>query len=232
MTRPSHIVLLRHAHSVANEKGILAGRDNSVGLSDRGQGQALLAVDELESLKISRIVVSPMLRARATIAPFVKRNPGIELLRDSGINEMEYGSWSGQSLAKLSKKPLWKSIQAAPSAVTFPEGESFLEMLARSVESIHRLAKPGKTTLFVSHGDVIKAITAHFLQMHLDTFQRISIDPASITRISLTDNGAQVHTVNSTSHLKEVVARDSQSTLGGGSGASLKGKGSSKVNAR
>jgi len=89
MTRPSHIVLLRHAHSLANEKGILAGRNNSVGLSDRGQGQALLTVDELESLKISRIVVSPMLRARATIAPFVKRNPGIELLKDSGINEME-----------------------------------------------------------------------------------------------------------------------------------------------
>jgi len=181
-----------------------------------------MAKSELETLKISRIVVSPMLRARATIAPFVKAHPEIELIKDSGINEMEYGSWSGQPLSRLSKKPLWKTIQSSPSAVRFPEGESFLEMLARSVESIHRLAKPGKTTLFVSHGDVIKAITAHFLSMHLDNFQRISIDPASITRISLTDGMAHIHSVNSTAHLKEATDLDALSTLGGGAGSTLK----------
>ena len=227
MTRSSQIVLLRHAHSVANEKGVLAGRDNSVGLSERGVRQALATVSELEFMKISRIVVSPMLRAKATIAPFVKKYPGIELIKDGGINEMEYGSWSGKKLSVLSKRPLWTSIQSSPTSVTFPEGESFLEMLARSVESIHRLAQPGKTTLFVSHGDVIKAITAHFLRMHLDNFQRISIDPASLTRISLTSNGAQIQVVNSTSHLHEITVNSSSSTLGGGAGSALKSSRSS-----
>lgn len=227
MTRSSQIVLLRHAHSVANEKGVLAGRDNTVGLSERGVRQALATVSELESMKISRIVVSPMLRAKATIAPFVKKYPRIELIKDGGINEMEYGSWSGKKLSVLSKRPLWTSIQSAPTSVTFPEGESFLEMLARSVESIHRLAQPGKTTLFVSHGDVIKAITAHFLRMHLDNFQRISIDPASLTRISLTSNGAQIQVVNSTSHLHEITVNSSSSTLGGGAGSALKSSRSS-----
>ncbi len=222
MTRTSQIVLLRHAHSVANEKGVLAGRDNSVGLSERGKRQALATVSELEALQISRIVVSPMLRAKATIAPFVKKHPEIELIRDGGINEMEYGSWSGKKLATLSKHPLWESIQRAPTSVTFPEGESFLEMLARSIECIHRLAKPGKTTLFVSHGDVIKAITAHFLRMHMDNFQRISIDPASITRISLSPGGAQIQVVNSNAHLHETTSGASSSTLGGGAGSTLK----------
>ncbi len=222
MTRTSQIVLLRHAHSIANEKGVLAGRDNSVGLSERGTRQALATVGELESLKISRIVVSPMLRARATIAPFVKKNPGIELIKDGGINEMEYGDWSGKKLSTLAKRPLWASIQQAPTSVTFPDGESFLEMLARSIDSVHRLAKPGKTTLFVSHGDVIKAITSHFLQMHMDNFQRISIDPASITRIAISSGGAQIQLMNSTAHLHEVTDNSARSILGGGAGSTLK----------
>ncbi len=222
MTRPSEILLLRHAHSVANEKGVLAGRDNSVALSGRGEKQALKTAEHLETLKLSQIVVSPLLRARQTIEPFRKIHPRIPVHRESGINEMEYGSWSGKKISLLSKRPLWSAIQNNPSSVTFPEGESFLEMLARAIESIHRHAAPGKRTLFVSHGDVIKALTAHFLGLNIDQFQRISIDPASLTSLSITSRGAQIHYTNQTSHLQEKISAPGSSTLGGGSGSTLK----------
>ena len=223
MTRPAEILLLRHAHSIANERGILAGRDNSVGLSQRGENQALKTAHHLDTLKISQIVVSPLLRARQTIEPFRKMNPNIPVHREAGIVEMEYGSWSGKKISLLSKRPLWSAIQSNPSSVKFPEGESFLEMLARSMEAIHRHATPGRRTLFVSHGDVIKAITAHFLGMNLDQFQRLSIDPASLTSITITARGGHIHFTNQTSHLHEETSGLGSSTLGGGSGSQLKG---------
>ena len=224
MTRPTQILLIRHAHSTANLKAILAGRDKTVGLSERGVKEAQLLATYLDSLKqdgfaVNRVVTSPLLRARQTIAPFLASHKGIELIRDSGIIEMDYGSWSGKKIASLSKRPLWREIQRRPSTVRFPDGESFLEMASRSSESIADLALPGRTTIFVSHGDVIKSIVAGYLGLHLDQFQRIAIEPASITKISINDGSPLVNFVNSTSHLNSSLAAHIDSTLGGGAGA-------------
>jgi len=224
MTRPTEILLLRHAHSTANARSILAGRDKTVGLSERGFDQAIKVGEHLNDMKVARVVVSPLLRARETIAPFLKANPTIEVIKDAGIIEMEYGEWSGISLARLSKRPLWKIIQSNPSTVRFPNGESFHEMLTRSTEAVQRLALPGKLTLFVSHGDVIKAITAHHLGLHLDQFQRIGIDPASLTRIVTSGGRSFVASTNSTDHLREIVSSPAINSLGGGAGSVLKKK--------
>jgi probable phosphomutase (TIGR03848 family) len=224
MTRPTQILLIRHAHSTANLKGILAGRDNKVGLTDRGLEEAKQLSTYLHSLYldkfvVNRVVTSPLLRARETIAPFLSMHKGIELIRDSGIVEMDYGSWSGKKLAILAKRPLWREIQRRPSTVRFPNGESFLEMASRSSEAVTNLSLPGKTTIFVSHGDVIKSIVAGFLGLHLDQFQRIAIEPASITKISLHEGSPVINFINSTSHLNKNPSLHVDSTLGGGAGA-------------
>ena len=39
----------------------------------------------------------------------------------------------------------------------------------------------------VSHGDIIKSVLADALGMHLDLFQRISVDPASLSIVRYTD---------------------------------------------
>ena len=223
MTRPTNILLLRHAHSTANDRGILAGRDKTVGLSKRGVEESHLVKEHLTTLihsgfTIDRIVVSPLLRVRETIAPFLTSNQGIEVVRDSGLIEMDYGSWSGKKLSLLSKRPLWEKIQQRPSAVRFPEGESFLEMAARSSEAVESLALPSKTTLFVSHGDVIKSIIAHHLGLHLDQFQRIAIEPASLSRISISSGRSTLISMNCIEHLRKVSSKEIDSTLGGGSG--------------
>ena len=235
MTRPTQILLIRHAHSTANLKAILAGQDKTVGLSDRGLEEAQLLATYLHSLVetgfvIDRVVTSPLLRARQTIAPFLSSHKGIENIRDSGMIEMDYGSWSGKKIATLAKRPLWREIQRRPSTVRFPDGESFLEMASRSSESISELALPGKTTIFVSHGDVIKSIVAGYLGLHLDQFQRIAIEPASITKISINNGSPVVNFLNSTSHLNSSLAAHIDSTLGGGAGAISKSstKGSRK----
>ena len=213
------MILLRHAHSTANLKGILAGRDNQITLSPRGEKEAVELSNYLLGLHFDAIYSSPLKRCAETIAPWVEKS-GAQIEFVSDLVEMEYGEWSGQSLAKLSKKALWSSIQSRPSTVRFPGGESFSEMSTRANQAILDLSKGKHRILVVSHGDVIKSIVAFHLGMALDSFQRISIDPASITTIRVPSS--QVIQVNSTSHLvsEKPLAKGKRDrfTLGGGQG--------------
>ena len=213
------VVLLRHAHSTANLKGILAGRDNRVGLSPRGKIEAGEVADLLKSGNFDAIYSSPLRRCKETIAPLLAlKKQKVEFL--DGLLEMEYGLWSGKSLSLLAKEELWKAIQSRPSTVRFPGGESFSEMSLRANQAVMAKAMGKSRILIVSHGDVIKSIVAFHLGLALDLFQRISIDPASITTIRLPNS--QVIQVNSTAHLQKgtsgVKGKRDRFTLGGGQG--------------
>lgn len=223
MRAPAEIVLVRHAVSTANEKGILAGRDNTVHLSEKGQRQADVLADALLGMKVVEVYSSPIKRCRETMQPYLKAAK-LNLSPLPGVQEMDYGKWSGRRLATLSKLPLWSSIQRKPSSVRFPEGESFNEMAARAIEAIASIAIAGKTVVVCSHGDVIKSLVASALGLHLDQFQKIVIDPASITRLRLHNDDFTVVSVNDTHHLAPL-AVDAQKSkrgrghlLGGGSG--------------
>lgn len=187
----ARIVLLRHAHSVANEKNILAGRMAGISLSNKGRDQANSLVERIGATKFDQIAISPMQRCKETISPWIKNHGGkTQMTVDERISEVDYGSWSGKSLAVLRKKSLWKTVALHPSQMVFPEGESLLEMQSRALSSFYSLnaAKGKNPRLLVSHGDVIKSIVAHCLGMHLDQFQKLIIEPASLTIID-TDHG-------------------------------------------
>ena len=222
--KPSTIYLLRHGHSTANAKSILAGRDASVLLSPRGIEQAQAIMHELGERKFAKIYSSPMPRCLETLRPLAGKSK-LKIEKDDGLIEMEYGDWSGKKLLMLSRKKMWSEIQARPSLVRFPNGESFLEMQGRALESVKSLAIPGAEILVCSHGDVIKAIVAGLVGLHLDNFQRLSIDPASITVVDLFADSAQIRIMNSTAHLREMnggKASSSKLNLGDGSGTKSK----------
>ena len=215
----SHTVvhLLRHAHSEANLKGILAGQMAGVRLSKSGIEQSLAIVEPLKALELDYIHISPMDRCWETVNPFIEATTGIEIAPDSSFVEMNYGEWSGKKLAQLSKKSLWAKIQKNPSQVRFPEGESFGEMHARVVEGIENLRNIPGNHLVVSHGDVIRVALTHYIGAHIDQFQKLSIAPASLsTLVFYGDNvsitGTNIALGNMTSNPK------GESTLGGGGG--------------
>ncbi len=220
--KPCEIVLLRHAHSTANEKGILAGRDNSVGLTERGREQAQSVADFLASEKFDAIYVSDLKRCRETIAPLLKKT-GSKANFGKAIIEMDYGTWSGKSLKQLAKHKLWAQIQSRPSTVRFPSGESFAEMSLRANQAVLDMASGKSKILVLSHGDVIKSIVAYHLALPLDNFQRIAVDPASITRIRYSPS--HLIELNSISHLRSGTAPSRKNpganpghSLGGGAG--------------
>lgn len=221
----ARIVLLRHAHSVANEKNLLAGRTAGITLSKSGKEQAKDLIARLGVTKFDEVAISPLQRCRETIDPWLAAGGAkSSVVIDNSISEVDYGSWSGKSLASLRRKSQWKVVQEFPSQMIFPEGESLLEMQGRALSGFYRLnAVKGKgPRLLVSHGDVIKSIVAHCLGMHLDQFQRLVIEPASLTIIDTDSGVSRLVRFNDAKGFLTSERSTNQSALGGSTGNSNK----------
>jgi len=181
------LVLLRHATTAATGKR-LGGRKPGVHLDAPGRAQAEAAARRLAPLPVAAVYASPLERTRETAA-VVARAHGLRVRTERGVLEVDYGDWTDRPLAQLRRHALWRTVQQAPSRMTFPGGESIRAAQQRAVEATERLARAheGETIVVVSHADVIKAVVAHHLGMGLDLFQRIVISPASSTTILLPD---------------------------------------------
>ena len=195
--KPTTILLIRHAETPTTGK-VLPGRAAGLGLSSKGVAQAKArAADIAGKHQIAAIYSSPMERAQQTAAPIgaaTRRKVRIH----EGLNECDFGLWTGRRLKALYKLPAWRTVQRSPSNFRFPEGESFLEMQSRIAAALNELARAhrGKTVVAVSHADTIKAAVAHALGMHLDMFQRLAVSPASQTVLQLGAGAPVVVSVN------------------------------------
>lgn len=221
----ARIVLLRHAHSVANEKNLLAGRTPGISLSKTGKEQAKDLIARLGATNFDEVAISPLQRCRETIDPWLAADGAKSpVVIDESVSEVDYGSWSGKTLASLRRKSQWKVVQDFPSQMIFPEGESLLEMQGRALSGFYRLnAVKGKgPRLLVSHGDVIKSIVAHCLGMHLDQFQRLVIEPASLTIIDTDSGVSRLVRFNDAKGFLSSERSTNQSALGGSTGNSNK----------
>ena len=225
----SLVVLVRHAHSQANAAGILSGRRPNIALSEKGRTQAQELAIRLGELKVKELRVSPLQRCIETIDPWVSTKSRIRRIEDHGITEVDYGKWSGRTLRSLSREKLWKIVQENPSRVFFPDGEGMANMQARAIESMHLAISSTGTgaVVMVSHGDVIKALVAANLGMRLDDFQRIIIDPASVTVFDFSSKTPRLLLLND-SHTNigdlGITSTKKRLLVGGGSGPSSKKK--------
>lgn len=193
------VLLVRHGQTPTTGR-VLPGRAKGLDLADAGRAQAEQAAERIAELgKVAALYTSPLERARQTAAPIgtaLALRPNVQ----RGLNECDFGEWTGRELKKLYKQPEWQTVQRAPSTFRFPGGESFSDMQHRIVTTVEelRLAHPGQTIVCVSHADPIKAVIAHAVGTHLDLFQRIVVSPCSISVISWSSGGPVVLAVNST----------------------------------
>jgi probable phosphomutase (TIGR03848 family) len=189
------VLLVRHGLTAATGH-TLSGWTPGIPLDERGTAQARALGARLAALPLDAIISSPLDRCQQTAAAIAAaegRPPGSvsTVQTDDRVGECHYGDWTGQELKVLAKDPLWKVVQAHPSAVRFPgpDGEAMLDMQHRAVTAVRdwntRLGDKA-TYLVCSHGDVIKALIADALGLHLDLSQRIQADPCSLTVIRYT----------------------------------------------
>ena len=220
----ARLVFIRHAHSTANDAGILSGQLPGISLSKKGEKQAQLLVERLGASEFDSIRVSPMQRCEETIAPWLNSgySRGLKAYEiDELLIEVDYGSWSGRKLSSLSREKMWKVIQDKPSTVQFPEGERIKAMQKRALSSVMQALEDKKngTHLFVSHGDVLKALVASLMKIKLDDFQSLVIDPASVTVIDFDGSRSRLLAFNDTHSPIAPMTKMEKSTkmlLGGG----------------
>ncbi len=192
------VLLVRHGRTASNTGGVLAGRSPGVDLDDHGRSQALALAERLDALPLARVVSSPLERTAATAAAITARGgtravPRPQVVLDDRLTECDYGDWTGRTLKSLAKEDLWRTVQARPSAAVFPGGEGLADVQRRAVRAIadhdaqvEEEHGPHALWVAVSHGDVIKAVLADALGLHLDGFQRIVVDPCSVSVVRYT----------------------------------------------
>jgi probable phosphomutase (TIGR03848 family) len=198
------VILARHGRTEANASGRLAGRTRGVHLDESGRAQARAAAERLAGLPLAAVVTSPLERCRETARELVRSHPAKPPLHtDRGLLEVDYGAWSDRPLKELAKEPLWKVVQAHPAAAAFPDGESMRAMSARVVAAVRGWDAaveaehgPDAVWVAVSHGDPVKAVLADALGLHLDQFQRVVVDPASLSVVRYTPVRPFVVSVN------------------------------------
>jgi probable phosphomutase (TIGR03848 family) len=212
------VLVVRHGLTAATGSA-LSGRTPGIALNDRGREQAATVAERLAGVRLDAVVSSPIERCVQTAeAITAAQDPaGQPVQTDDRLMECGYGDWTGQPLRRLARDPLWRVVQEHPSAVRFPgtDGEAMIDVQHRAVSAVRdwnaRLG-PQAVYLICSHGDVIKAILADSLGLHLDLYQRIQVDPCSLSVIRYTPLRPFVERLNDTGGSVRALTRSERTT--------------------
>ena len=190
LARMTTLVLVRHATTASTGKR-LGGRTDAP-LDEAGIGQARAAAERLANVNLKAVYASPLPRTFQT-AEIVAEPHRLTVMEDEGLLEVEYGDWTDRPLAPLTRNKKWPVIQARPSLVTFPNGESIRGAQLRAVAAVEEIVArhPSATVAVVTHADLIKALVSFYVGQPLDLFQRLHVSPASVTVLQLSASGGQ-----------------------------------------
>src|SRR5208282_98527 len=190
-------LLMRHGETPWNREGRVMGR-SPVDLDEHGRAQVESAVPLARLLAPELIISSPLARARQS-AEIIGKGIGIaDVIDDPRLTEVEYGRWEGMVYDDLIKDAHYIHYREHPLDEPTPGGETIYHVQARGVEAVRHTiaANPGKRVLFVSHGDIIRTVLCHFMNLALENFRRIRIDNATFFGIQIAGDFAEIKFLN------------------------------------
>ena len=187
------IHLVRHAEH-GQFGHALTGR-TTVGLSEVGVRQAAKLVRHFSGADVRAVLTSPVQRAKETAGPLATAL-GLAPVVESGLDEIDFGEWTGTTFAALETVPGWAAWNGTRSLAMPPWGESMLAAQARATQAVLAQREAGGAVIAVSHSDVIKAVLAYMLGMPLDLLHRLEVGPASRSVITVGSDFARVEAIN------------------------------------
>lgn len=202
----THFLLIRHAVNDFVKTHKLAGWTPGVHLSDEGKAQAEALGKRLAGAPINHLYASPLERTMETAEAIRQHHAHLEIKHHPDVGEVRYGDWEGKAIDELAQRKMWGVVQEYPSRASFPNGETMRGVQVRIVDAIEDLARrhPRDVVAIVFHADLIKMALAHYLGMHLDSFQRIVISPASISSVMLGHSRPYVVSMNDVAHIQQM----------------------------
>jgi broad specificity phosphatase PhoE len=188
----SAVFLARHASH--DEVGrVLSGRSD-IALSTRGRGEAARLADRLAGVPLAAIYSSPRRRARET-AQVVAERHGLPVEDAEGLDEIDFGAWTGRSFEALADDPDWRRWNAQRGTAATPAGEDMVAATARAVRQIEAVAGDAPV-LCVSHCDIIRGVVAHYLGLDMGRLLGFDVDPGSVTTLALFPGGGRIVALN------------------------------------
>jgi broad specificity phosphatase PhoE len=159
MSGITRVLLLRHAETAA--PNVFHGSESDVGLSARGQRQALVLGTLLAEERPAVVISSPMRRARAT-AEAIAAGCGVAVEVDPDLYERRMGVLAGVPIAE--GLAMWDETRrrwdAGDIHCAHEGAESFVDVQARALPAWQRLAEKyaGQTYIVVAHGGTNKVL--------------------------------------------------------------------------
>ena len=196
------LILLRHAETVANDRGILQGR-RDYPLSARGVRQARALADVLVNLGVDAVYASPAGRVEATLAPAFERGfPRPVIIAeldeiDLGMAaSLTYGEFHAQFLPGIDPDAYRRG------EYRFPGGESRRDLFERASVAVDNiLGGEWARALVVAHGGILSHFLARVLGVPFDGWIRFRLDNACFSRVVWPDERPSLACFNDREHL-------------------------------
>jgi broad specificity phosphatase PhoE len=155
------------------------------------------------SLELDGIYTSPLRRAVQT-AKFAAEGTNLPICKSEGLNEIAFGDWTGRHFDDLIDQELYRRFIKSPAKTLLPGGETISDVQRRGLKVINEAAQkvPGGRFLFVSHGDVIRAILSHYMKLPLNEYRRLRVDNGSMSALQTDRRWAEIKYVN---YLAEII---------------------------
>jgi broad specificity phosphatase PhoE len=181
----SDLLLVRHGLCDPVDN-VIAGRSAGIHLNAVGLRQVRKLARALAHLPIAAVYSSPLERARETAAALAEP-AGLHVRISPALEELDFGAWTGRTLASLADDADWRRFNTERGTTRIPGGETMDEVVARAADGLTRMAADhgAEPVVAVSHGDVIRALLAHYAGMSLDHMLRLEVAPASVSVVRL-----------------------------------------------
>lgn len=193
----AHLHLVRHCpHGDVGR--VLTGRSEGAPLTELGLAKARRLAGELARAgTIAAVHSSPRLRARQT-AEAIAEAAGVQVEIVAGLDEIDFGDWTGRSFDELEGDPAWTAWNSARASSRPPAGESMREAVVRAtshIEAVGRREWDG-AVVCVTHCDIIRGAIAQFLGLGLDNLLRFDVEPGSVSTLVVGEWGGRLVTLN------------------------------------
>ena len=190
------LVLIRHGQSVWNATNRFTGWTD-VELSEKGEGEAATAGEQLSEVSFDVVHTSALIRAQKTAEIVMSKNRvsgEIPTKQDERLNERNYGDLQGLNKAETAEihgaeqVHIWRRSFDVPP----PGGES-LEMTAERtipyfVEEIIPDLDSGMNVLVAAHGNSLRSIVMHIEEISPEEITKLEI-PTGVPMCYKFDNG-------------------------------------------
>lgn len=189
--------VLRHATTEWNLSRRLQGHEDSP-LTPEGEIQALGWGRFLAQYSWNRILSSDLGRAHKTAA-LINRTLHVPLSLNSGLREMDWGQWTGRTLAEIQQECAteWKMQVEAQWFFCPPGGESHEAVWKRGRQALVEASGiwPEENILVITHEGMIKSLMYH--KSTVSAVPKSELNPRPYHLHQLTFSGSTLAVIHS-----------------------------------